>query len=364
MSRVRTLLSVLCLGVAAAAQQPDAPVPASTLLSRLAARDIGPTDAGTVWTALADRTIDVRAQAFEHVRRHYGESLRTFARTQERVRQHARRAAPLLVRDRLGKTGAAEVETLRREALAASRADDLDKQRIRQAIDPKLLRLCELLVPTQEDLLAADRALADAVAALRAHFDDARAWYQLQATGLQALEEAPGGLRHLEKLQPAADPPLQGAVERELEYLCLAALPMSARDLRALEHNAALRDSGDPEEHAGTFELNRIRYALGLPLLEIDQKLAAAARDHAEDMHRLGFFSHTSPIEGKRTPGERAARAGTSGGAENIAAGQSTGRGAIEAWWYSPGHHKNMLGNHARTGLGRCEQLWTQMFGG
>jgi uncharacterized protein YkwD len=80
-------------------------------------------------------------------------------------------------------------------------------------------------------------------------------------------------------------------------------------------------------------------------------------------MQRLGFFAHESPVEGKRTPGDRAAKAGTSGGAENIARGQRTAKSANQAWWYSPGHHKNMLGGHARIGLGRKDDFWTQMFG-
>ena len=102
----------------------------------------------------------------------------------------------------------------------------------------------------------------------------------------------------------------------------------------------------------------------GLATLRIDAKLGNAARDHSVDMRTQNFFSHDSPVDGKRTPWDRAARAGTSAGAENIAAGHDTGKSAIRGWWYSPGHHKNMLGNHARTGLGRSEGLWTQLFGG
>jgi len=77
-----------------------------------------------------------------------------------------------------------------------------------------------------------------------------------------------------------------------------------------------------------------------------------------------GFFAHDSPLEGRETPWKRAAQEGTSASAENIAAGQATGEGAISAWWYSPGHHKNLLGGHARIGLGRHEETWTQLFGG
>jgi len=114
----------------------------------------------------------------------------------------------------------------------------------------------------------------------------------------------------------------------------------------------------------GIAELNRIRMRLGLGVLAIDVKLCAAARDHSADMLALGFFAHESPVPGKRTPGERAARFGTSAGAENIAFGQASGSEAITAWWYSPGHHRNLLSGAARVGLGRAGHHWTQMFGG
>src|SRR5690606_23287980 len=105
-------------------------------------------------------------------------------------------------------------------------------------------------------------------------------------------------------------------------------------------------------EYRGTLELNEIRYLLGLNLLLLDEKLSEAGRDHSKDMHTLKFFSHTSPVSGKEQFGKRAANFGTSAHAENIAAGQQSGHGAIQAWWYSPGHHRNMLGEHRRTGLG------------
>ena len=119
----------------------------------------------------------------------------------------------------------------------------------------------------------------------------------------------------------------------------------------------------DPEEAAGVLELNRIRVRAGLAADRLDLKLCDAGRGHSTDMVEHKFFAHDSPIPGKKSPSDRAAKAGTSGGAENIAAGQRNGHGAIRAWWYSPGHHRNMMGNHARTGLGRFQDHWTQMFG-
>jgi uncharacterized protein YkwD len=80
-------------------------------------------------------------------------------------------------------------------------------------------------------------------------------------------------------------------------------------------------------------------------------------------MCREGFFAHESPVSGRETPWKRAQAAGTTASAENIAAGTDSGGGAVQMWWHSPGHHKNMLGGQPRTGLGRYERHWTQLFG-
>ncbi|MCB9887328.1 MAG: CAP domain-containing protein [Planctomycetes bacterium] len=339
-------------------------MPSSTMLSRLSARDLTVVDAQQLWAQLGDRAVDVRGQALELVRRHYVDSLRAFDKTRERVHKQARKLVPQCQREQLGRKGAAEVETLRGEALAVTRGPSLDKQAIHDAIDPRRQRLEELLLPSPTKLQASDPEFAAAITDLRAQLDATRAWFDLYLGGMHTLDEVPGGRRVVDRMRQEPDPPRADTIDADLEYLCLAALPMSGREQKALEQNARLRATMDSEEYLGTFELNRIRYALGLGLLAIDEKLGNAARDHASDMLRLGFFSHTSPVDGKHSFGERAARAGTSASAENIAAGQATGRGAIEGWWYSPGHHKNMLGGHNRTGLGRADNLWTQMFGG
>jgi uncharacterized protein YkwD len=122
-------------------------------------------------------------------------------------------------------------------------------------------------------------------------------------------------------------------------------------------------DSLDPEEVRGIRRLNEIRLLVGLPAQATDLKLVAACRTHSEDMCREGFFAHESPVSGRETPWKRAQAAGTTASAENIAAGTDSGGGAVQMWWHSPGHHKNMLGGQPRTGLGRYERHWTQLFG-
>jgi uncharacterized protein YkwD len=91
---------------------------------------------------------------------------------------------------------------------------------------------------------------------------------------------------------------------------------------------------------------------------------ATAARDHSRDMESLHFFAHESPVEGKKMPWDRALRFNTTAQAENIVMGVHDGRDANEAWFHSPGHHKNMLGEHVRVGVGCSGVYFTEMFGG
>jgi hypothetical protein len=337
---------------------------ANALLQRLAARDIPLTEAQHVCEQLQDRALPLRMQRFDVVQKKYAEQLRSFAKSRERVQKLFAKAVPKAQQACLGRGGETKVEALRSKSLAITRGPDLTKDLIHTELDPILEQLRGLLLPNQEQVCAMDASLGVAVQSLQQQLDTTRGWFDLYLSTMHDIDQDPAGRRHVDGLRQEPDPPSTTLVSDDLELLCLAALPLGARDSKTLEANEALRASMEPEEFLGTLELNRIRIALGLPTLRIDEKLGAAARDHSNDMRTRNFFSHQSPVDGKHSFTDRAARAGTSASAENIAAGQSTGAGAIRAWWYSPGHHKNMLGGHARTGLGRSEGLWTQMFGG
>lgn len=93
--------------------------------------------------------------------------------------------------------------------------------------------------------------------------------------------------------------------------------------------------------------------------------LGVAAQGHADEMSRLGYFSHTSPTPGRRTPFDRMQLAGYAGGAsENIALVDGA-QGAIDAWRRSSGHHRNMLqAGHTELGCGGNGRYWVQNFGG
>ena len=117
--------------------------------------------------------------------------------------------------------------------------------------------------------------------------------------------------------------------------------------------------------------VNVERAAQGLHPLSYDHQLAAAARDHSEDMGLQDYFSHTS-LDGRTVP-DRITAAGyfynTYG--ENIAAGQPTPENVIAAWMSSSGHRANILNpNFCDIGVGYAYlansdygHYWTQDFG-
>jgi uncharacterized protein YkwD len=135
---------------------------------------------------------------------------------------------------------------------------------------------------------------------------------------------------------------------------------------QVLAMNAEITAKGavPADEAEGIRDLNAMRILMGLAPVLIDPKLHNAARDHSKDMVEQKFFAHDSPVPGKKTPWDRAKRAGTTASSENIYAGSTSPSAANMAWFLSPGHHVNMFGNARRGGMGRHEGSWTQLFGG
>ena len=117
--------------------------------------------------------------------------------------------------------------------------------------------------------------------------------------------------------------------------------------------------------------VNVERESRGLHPLAYDYSLAAAARDHSEDMGVQDYFSHTS-LDG-RTVGDRILAAGYSYNTygENIGAGQPTPEIIINSWMSSSGHRANILNpNFCDIGVGYAyvadstyRHYWSQDFG-
>ena len=258
---------------------------------------------------------------------------------------------------------AGEVDTQRRAVLDLGSDPGLTHEAIVAKGDPAMAKLAACLSVDREAVLKDADAL------------------KKERDGLQALggfwERAMADLsRPAPKPDPAAkadpaakpDPPAPAAPKFEEtlvadEEICaLCALASGDDGRKILLDNMALEAKLPLEEARGLRDVNRIRLLLGLKALRIDLGLCDAARDHSKDMSTKGFFAHESPVPGKKTPWDRAKNFGTTASAENITMG-ATGAEVDQQWFHSPGHHKNMLGNHVRMGLGNFQKHWTQMFG-
>ena len=155
---------------------------------------------------------------------------------------------------------------------------------------------------------------------------------------------------------------LSKTLEQQEKLISLMCAPMGESRRKSIESDMKKFDRMSFEEWHGFVHLNVVRILLGLRPMRIDLRLSAAARDHSKDMDRLKFFSHESPVKGKSTPGQRASRQGTSCTGECIA-GSKSGPGAIRMWFFSPGHHKIIMSNASRVGLGGHGGKWTLMVG-
>lgn len=151
---------------------------------------------------------------------------------------------------------------------------------------------------------------------------------------------------------PASAPPGYAKSIQQLEDDTIEQLRFAA-SLRTL----------DADERATIQGLNQQRRQQGLAPFEVDAALCMAAKGHSHDMQRIGFFSHDSPVPGRRSFMDRAKLARTSASAENIAkAGNAPA--AVAMWMKSQGHRQNILNpNNRRIGIGRSGNYYTTVFG-
>jgi uncharacterized protein YkwD/uncharacterized membrane protein required for colicin V production len=126
----------------------------------------------------------------------------------------------------------------------------------------------------------------------------------------------------------------------------------------------------DAEAEAKMLELvNAERLRAGLRPLVADERLREVARQHSQEMFRLGYFAHVSPSAG--SPADRLQRSGvpfaTAG--ENLAYAPTV-EVAHSGLMASPGHRKNILTpEFSRVGIGVMRgglhgRMFTQNFAG
>jgi len=283
-------------------------------------------------------------------------------------RQQFLKAAGEVIAARTATDKLDEIKQIRQKVLDLAQKEDLSKAEIVATSDPSLARLKELILVNRDDILKSNAKLGVARQRL---FVLGKEW-ELCATLILAEkpDEKPKAGSAPQAGQPAEEPAeidttpsFENYLVKDEELATALATPMSDKARQALAKNAQLAPQLDPEEARCVLDLNLTRNLLGLDPLTIDLKLTAAARDHSKDMQEQNFFAHESPVEGKKTPWDRAEKFGTTASGENIAMGTLDGAVANQMWWHSPGHHRNMLGDHTRVGLGRHGQHWTELFG-
>jgi uncharacterized protein YkwD len=254
---------------------------------------------------------------------------------------------------KVGNVDMAKVMELRRTVHALrDTGDAFTKEVIVAKIDPAMQKLRAAFILDRSEVLDKSRSLS----ADRKKLEGlGRMWERCQAQ----MPPPPAADNQKKPETPSFENYLRG----EEDLATLLAIPQDPRTHAVLAMNARLAENIDPEEAKAILSLNLTRNLLGLPALAIDLRLCEAARDNSNDMERLKFFSHESPVPGKKTFGDRAMLAGTTASAENIFMGSTSGKTADEAWFHSPGHHKNQMGSFSRIGVGRSGVYFTQMFG-
>lgn len=129
--------------------------------------------------------------------------------------------------------------------------------------------------------------------------------------------------------------------------------------------SAVVADAGAQSRSDVGALLNAVRAQNGLPALSQNAKLTAAAAAHAQDMARVGFFSHSG--SDNSTVGERVRAQGYNYCyvAENIALGQPTAEAVMASWMNSEGHRRNNLSpNGVDYGAARADgNYWVLVFG-
>jgi uncharacterized protein YkwD len=141
---------------------------------------------------------------------------------------------------------------------------------------------------------------------------------------------------------------------------------IALREYNRLVTAAHLQMKTAKPEAVGYAELlNARRAILAMKPLLLGEKLSAATAQHSEEMVKLKYFAHESPVAENKTPWDRVKNAGFegSGAGECIYAGGSSPRDAHTGWWYSDGHRLILYSDAKAQGIAKFANTWTFMTG-
>jgi uncharacterized protein YkwD len=132
------------------------------------------------------------------------------------------------------------------------------------------------------------------------------------------------------------------------------------------EPDDALKATSEGAEHRLLASVNRDRAAAGLPMLLWDDRIAAVARHHSEDMHRTHVVAHISRTTGSAVDRVQAVKIRPALVLENVAMAYSIAQ-AHQALMNSPGHRINIMWpatTHIGIGVVLGEKIsgWREIF--
>ncbi|HET9253036.1 MAG TPA: CAP domain-containing protein [Candidatus Eisenbacteria bacterium] len=126
---------------------------------------------------------------------------------------------------------------------------------------------------------------------------------------------------------------------------------------------ASVAGPSDPSIQSLVDLVNSHRASRGLHPLAWDERVAAVAQAHSQDMVDRGFYGHVNP-DGEG-PDERLTEAGIAYTAwgENYCYGFSSASSAFNFWINSGAHRANIEnGNFTHHGVGKVGSVWTHVF--
>ena len=140
--------------------------------------------------------------------------------------------------------------------------------------------------------------------------------------------------------------------------------PNKTPNTTAIE-NATYKATSEEEELLKL--INEQRAAYGLPSLKFDAELQKVAKIKAQDLVANNYFAHNSPTYGSPFDMMKSFGITYKTAGENLA-GNSSLKGAVNAWMNSTGHRENILSNgYNYTGIGVVDspvygKIMVQMF--
>lgn len=108
------------------------------------------------------------------------------------------------------------------------------------------------------------------------------------------------------------------------------------------------------------------RRAAGVPTVSKDPTLTRAAEAHAEEMARMGYFGHFSPVPENRSPDDRLAQQGWPAGRryQELLVVADTPEKALAAWQKKPAYGRALLDpDHELVGFAHEGRIWVLLLG-